>query len=423
MGTLRVVRRAAILVVAVALFVVATPIGGRASQTNSNLASFSLRSGRRLWVARPTKLHGGFQVVSGSDTAVLAVQGRCLWDDDTRYRKGSSALVAFDARTGSERWRIEDVGTGNEFLVPTLGTLPTSVRSMEPKTTIPITSASGDRLLGISVRDGSRVWTIPRQEFQAVAGDGAAFVLATGPLGTSSTAPIPVVAQVELVNARSGKVTWSTAVGNDTEIAGAALSGSSVALILRAAGSSDNRLVLLDRKSGKLRADTRLRDYVEVLPDALPGFVSLGAAGDTLVVSTGRTTIAVDGRDGRARWHRDDYDQAGPLSATTEDGTPVVFLSHWVYGNNTHPDRTEAIDAQSNQTLWTVPPGRFVNAAYGTNSLSMPDNLWHSVGTGSVVDSATGMVRWTSEFSDDQSLLATAQGLLVGGGCPTTLRD
>ncbi len=106
-----------------------------------------------------------------------------------------------------------------------------------------------------------------------------------------------------------------------------------------------------------------------------------------------------------------------------KDGTPIVFLAHWVFGSNTYPDRTEAIDGRSDQTLWTMPDGQYVSASSRDRTLTMPGNLWHSLGTGSVVNSETGGVQWTAEFSDDQSIVATARRLVVGGGCRTTLRD
>jgi outer membrane protein assembly factor BamB len=414
--------RTALVMVMVLMSLGAVPAGGQPS-TDSELIALSATDGAVRWGAQPTKLPDGARVVAASDDLVYVVQGRCFWDDDAQYHKGSSALAAFDARTGKERWRVEDVGTGEGLLVPTLGTLPPWVSSMQPNATIPITSPAGDTLLGLSARDGSRAWKLPLHELRAVAGDGAAYVLTTGPFGASPIGPVPAVARTKLVNAKSGKTAWSTLVGNDTAIVGAALTGTSVALVVRAADSSGNRLVLLNRRTGKVVSDTPLRDYVGTALEPSPGVDSMGAAGDVLVVSTGRAAIAADAQDGHALWHRDDYRQGGSLAATTKDGTPVLFLSHWVFGSNTSPDRTEAIDARSNRTLWTVPNGYFVPVAQGTRSVSMPDSLWHSFGTGSVVESATGKVRWTSDLSDDQRLLLTPRSLYVSGGCPITLRD
>lgn len=420
--TLGAMRRLATVVAAVLVSIVVTPVSAGAAQDDRLLAAFSWQSGDQQWVAHPLNPNGGFQVVIGTTSTVVAVQGRCSWDDDARYRKGSSTLVGFDSGTGKERWRVEDVGTGNELLVPTLGTLPPWVRST-PLSTVPITSSNGTRLIGVSSRDGSRTWAVPLRGLRAVAGDRAAFVLTTGSFGGPGTEPLPSVAQVELLDARSGRVMWSTSVGNDTAIEGAALTGSSLALLVRTTGASENRLVLLSRSTAKVLSDVPLSDYSVVAPDVAAGADALGVAGSVVVVSAGRTTIAVDGRDGQSLWHRDDYRQGGSPSASTKDGTPVVFLEHWVFGASTRPDRAEAIDADSNQTLWTLPSGQYVSTAYRDRTLTMPDNLWHSLGTGSVVNSATGEVHWTAEFSDDQSIVATVQSLVIGGGCRTTLRD
>ncbi|MET0420080.1 MAG: PQQ-binding-like beta-propeller repeat protein [Acidimicrobiia bacterium] len=415
-------RRIATVLAAVLVSIAVAPVSADAAQDGRLLAAFSWVSGDRQWVAHPTNPNGGFQVVGGTSSTVVAVQGRCFWDDDAKYRKGSSTLVGFDAGTGKERWRVEDVGTGSGIGVPTLGTLPPWVGST-PLSTLPITSRDGTRLIGVSSRDGSRAWTVPLRGLRSVAGDRAAFVLSTGPIGTSDSEPAPAVAQVELLDARSGKAVWSTSVGNDSAIEGAALTGASVALLVRTSGASENRLVLLSRRSGKVLSDVALSEYTAMARDVRAYGDTLGAAGGVLVVSTGRTTLAVDGRDGNALRHRDDYLQSGSRSASRKDGTPVVFLAHWVFGNDTHPDRSEAIDGRSGETLWTLPGGQYVISSSRDQTLTMPGNLWHSFGTGSVVNSATGAVRWTAELSSDQSIVATPRSLVVGGGCPTTLRD
>src|SRR5436190_22903096 len=104
-------RVAAILAVVALSATVVTASGAGAqagAQAPRLLVALDEKSGDVLWRAKPSGVDGGhLDAKYETHGLVIADEFRCL-SGERRYEPGDTSVVAFDARTGKERWRVPD---------------------------------------------------------------------------------------------------------------------------------------------------------------------------------------------------------------------------------------------------------------------------------------------------------------------------
>ena len=85
-----------------------TAVAREPAQPARLLVALDERDGSVVWRAKPDGRVSGFLTVRAvSHGVVIADELRCL-SGERQYEAGDASVVAFDVRTGTERWHVSD---------------------------------------------------------------------------------------------------------------------------------------------------------------------------------------------------------------------------------------------------------------------------------------------------------------------------
>jgi outer membrane protein assembly factor BamB len=225
-------------------------------------------------------------------------------------------LVALDARTGAERWRVALPPTESSPLVA--GGL------------VWIGDWSGD-VTGFDAATGRRRWT-----FHADGAVKSSPSLADGRLFVGTYA-----GRLYALDPSSGAELWRASVQPRLFGRGRFYSTPAVAHGRVFLGATDGKVYAYGARSGKLRWSFSTSGYVYGSPAIWRDLVLVG--------SYSRRFYALDAATGVVRWS---FDARGPISGSASVVAGVVYVS-------TLAERTFALDARTGRELWSFPDGKY----------------------------------------------------------------
>lgn len=298
-------------------------------------------------------------------TMPLVDDGRVLVAD------GSGSAAALDSETGVPEWHT-DLGAGVRGTPVIVGDL------------FIVGTDHGD-LVALRVADGTRAWTT---ELGAVA-ISASLVEAGGRVYAASED-----GSMTAVDARSGAVLWTAAVGGPV-LHGAALAGGVLYV-----GDRTGRLSAIEAASG------RERWHVELGPGAI---ATPSVANDSIYVSRGLLTghgdlVVLDPADGHTRWTFDaPSGQLVYAGAITDSMLYAVSDDGNAYG----------VDLSTHAVRWTAA----ANGPLGTLGV-LVDGVFYAASNARSVfafDAATGHQLWKIDVTGSPTEPAVVDGRLLVG--------
>jgi outer membrane protein assembly factor BamB len=363
-------------------------------------------TGHRQWITGGSSRN--FVGLFATPSTVFVARSQCEWEDKP-YEKGASELVAFDADSGNELWSVDDVASASLSASETIGAIPRWLHSA-PYGTIPVYTKSKQILRGLSPRSGRQRWKIRTDGLEASAADRDHLVLAPPSEGSANAGSVVV----RMISRHDGKTQWEKNLPISGVVDNVSITNGLLVLIVGAQDRTGRHVVVLDINSGRSRHDVPLGRLSSRFRD-------LQLQDDIAVLPVPDGMVGFDVRQGQLLWHR--VNDGAVSVSPTHPPSPFVTFLRYSSGSVNIPNVTQALDGRTGMTLWTLPDSRQLYASKGSHALYVQEGLWHDYGPGALVNSSTGRVRWTHEFSDDEHFLMTSDTLYVGGGCPSTLRD
>jgi outer membrane protein assembly factor BamB len=225
-------------------------------------------------------------------------------------------LVAFDARTGAERWRVALPPTESSPLVA--GGLVT------------IGDWSGD-VSAFDAHTGRRRWT-----FHAVGAVKSSPTLAGGRVFVGTYA-----GRVYALDARTGQEVWHAAAPRRWLRRGRFYSTPAAAHGRIYIGATDGKVYAFGARTGRLHWSFSTGGYVYAAPAVWRDLVLVGSYDHRL--------YALDAATGAARWS---FDARGRITAGATVLGDVVYVS-------TLERRTFGLDARTGRQIWSFPDGKY----------------------------------------------------------------
>lgn len=340
------------------------------------LVAIDARTGKRLWRADMGDRLGLAEVQYGMRGLVYTEEVAC------DGRRDGAAFVAYDAATGSMRWRVEvsplavapgpySIGIG---YAQTFGVGPSAV----------VVTSPDDTIRGLDPRTGKQRWAVPNEGFGGVGGTAELVILrnASGAL--------------RAVDRRTGVTRWTAPLTRGLMAGDAAVSQEVVAFSAYNQYASVVHVYVYDTRTGVKPWQQSRTD-----PGSIPFSVSVV---DKAVVVAGANGVitAYDATTGSERWKSDV--RAKFVHAASPAG-PLLGIDG--------AEQFVAVDPRDGSSMWAYPgfPG---GTAASTSSLVLQGTQEGLA----ALDAHTGHRRWVTHFPrGGNSVAIVGRRIVFGGGC------
>jgi outer membrane protein assembly factor BamB len=303
---MRVATVLAVVVLSVATVLTAAPDAASArdaAQPARLLVALREQDGSVLWRARPRGAGGGHLDAKYVTHGLVVTEESVCLSGERRYEPGDVSVVAFDSRTGRQRWRVPDV----ELSPGTFGRIDPPA---EDVATIPVTSTVTGMPELLDVENGSLVGPVAGQPV-AASGDVLLVVALDAFRATAGTRGI-----VTALDRRTGAPRWTKNLG--ANLFSVAADGSDVGI---AAGPIPDPGTELGQSGGVEVLDpvTGQRRWAALL---MPGF-GIELAGGRLVFQNLDHLRGVDVATGQIAW---DVPADGTIDSNTAPTDTLVVV-------------------------------------------------------------------------------------------------